>query len=344
VQQTGITPDQLTYVLQASTEDQRKARASEVLNTAGGAFDKVADFLREAVTTTTLEAVKVCEEALSPFAPAGASVAPALARVGRLVARACTRHYYEYYDEYDLVLFPILYNTDVGELAKVDILRISPEDAPRATLRPKLAGTALANFGGFLDATWRANDILWGRLDGAERLVALLLPSPEDQELRDGLTAEAQEIILREELRPSDRAELSRRFVDLLVQSSAGQALDEVLARVVRELRESTPKNARLAAALRLCLEEAVLLDYFRTRYEVDRAFDPQRAMRLLARSTGIVGEMLESLARRYQVRRESVAWVTRLGRVFWGVVEAAVPRSPWNLLTRNFIHLLYLL
>jgi hypothetical protein len=340
---TGVTPDQLTEVLRPGTEDERARRAAALLGTADGAFGRVAEFLREALEHAMYEAKKECAENLDLFAPPERPDESALARLGRLAARACTRHYYDYYDEYDLVLFPILYGLEVGELAKVDILRISPEDAPRETPLPKLAGTALASFGAFFDAAWRANDILWGRLDGAERLVAILLPGPDNQRLRDGLTAEAQEIILREELRPSDRAELSRRFVDVLVQASAGLTLDEVLTRVVRELRTATPRNARLNAVLRLCLEEAALLEYFRTRYEVDRRFDPQQTLRLLARSTRIVGEMLEGLARRYQVRQESVAWVTRLGRVFWGIVEAAVPRSPWNLLTRNFIHLLYL-
>jgi patatin-related protein len=344
VRQTGLTPDELTDVLQAASEDERTARAARLLDAPDRHFDDVAAFLRDAVKQSTFAAFQECARILDPFAPAGAPGEPALARLGRLTARACARHYYDYYDEYDLILFPILYDTEVGELAKVDILRISPEDAPRETARPKLAGTALAAFGAFFDATWRANDILWGRLDGAERLVAILLPGPENQEFRDGLTTEAQEIILREELRPSDRAELSRRFVDVLVQASAGLTLDEILARVVRELRQATPRNARLNAVLRLCLEEAALLNYFRTGYEVDRAFDPQQTLRLLARSTRIVGQMLEGLARRYQVRQESVAWVTRLGRIFWGMVEAAVPRGPWNLLTRNFIYLLYLL
>jgi hypothetical protein len=38
----------------------------------------------------------------------------------------------------------------------------------------KLAGLTLGHFGGFLKRSWRSNDWLWGRLDGAEHLVRLL--------------------------------------------------------------------------------------------------------------------------------------------------------------------------
>ncbi len=39
----------------------------------------------------------------------------------------------------------------------------------------KLAGMKLAHFAGFLKQSWRANDWLWGRLDGAEHILASLL-------------------------------------------------------------------------------------------------------------------------------------------------------------------------
>lgn len=39
----------------------------------------------------------------------------------------------------------------------------------------KLAGAQLANFGGFYKKSWRANDWMFGRLDGAERIARILL-------------------------------------------------------------------------------------------------------------------------------------------------------------------------
>ena len=36
------------------------------------------------------------------------------------------------------------------------------------------------HFGGFFSADWRRNDILWGRLDAAERLISALWPASAD--------------------------------------------------------------------------------------------------------------------------------------------------------------------
>jgi patatin-related protein len=322
----------------------RRQGAADLAVPTATTFQAVMDFFRQCVREVTFEAARDCMSILNSFAPPRAPKEPLLSRLGRLAARACARHYYSYYDEYDLVLFPILYQTDVGEIAKVDIFRVSPEDTCEGALLRRLAGTALANFGAFFDAYWRANDILWGRMDGAQRLFDVLLPGPDNKELHDDLLAQAHAAILREVLRPSDQAELSRRLAEALVQASAGLALNEILNRVVPELRQATSRDAKLAAVLRLCLEDQALLDYFRDRYEVDRAFDPQRTLRLLARSTQIVGAMLEGLARRYQVNEQFAAWVTRIGRLFWGIVEVAMPRSTWSLFTHNLLNLLLLM
>jgi hypothetical protein len=97
--------------------------------------------------------------------------------------------YFSQFDDYDQVSFPILFGNDVGETDVVDLLRISPEDATslineraeryKPNGRTKLAGTVLHHFGAFLDQVWRQNDILWGRLDGSERLITAMLPEPE---------------------------------------------------------------------------------------------------------------------------------------------------------------------
>src|SRR5262249_48205512 len=74
--------------------------------------------------------------------------------------------YYERFDEYDQMSFPLYYDTGTGEPATVEVLRVSPEDAPSlinelgdkgdaGRQRQKLAGTALFHFGAFLDAQWR---------------------------------------------------------------------------------------------------------------------------------------------------------------------------------------------
>ncbi|MEP0919161.1 patatin-like protein [Leptolyngbya sp. DQ-M1] len=65
---------------------------------------------------------------------------------------------------------------------QLEIFRISPNDAQLGfSCRPpenKLAGDQLKAFGGFFKKNWRSNDILWGRLDGLNRLVEATL-TPE---------------------------------------------------------------------------------------------------------------------------------------------------------------------
>jgi len=61
----------------------------------------------------------------------------------------------------------------------VELLQVSA-DVPTSfggpdAARDKLAGAQLANFGAFLKRSWRANDWMFGRLDGAERLSRILL-------------------------------------------------------------------------------------------------------------------------------------------------------------------------
>jgi len=48
---------------------------------------------------------------------------------------------------------------------------LHPVDGPGA---PKLRGTAVDHFGGFLHREWRENDYLWGRLDTAEIIMGMI--------------------------------------------------------------------------------------------------------------------------------------------------------------------------
>ncbi len=51
---------------------------------------------------------------------------------------------------------------------------------PPAAAKDKLTGVGLGHFAGFYRRAWRANDFMWGRLDGAARVVDLLLDQPPE--------------------------------------------------------------------------------------------------------------------------------------------------------------------
>jgi hypothetical protein len=95
------------------------------------------------------------------------------------------------------------FGTNIGEPDQVDIVRIAPEDADRlvdevAARRRKLKGLVVAHFGAFLDRDWRVSDLLWGRLDAAERIITRLLPLAANEPLRCPLIEDAQNAILHE--------------------------------------------------------------------------------------------------------------------------------------------------
>ncbi|HEX5431732.1 MAG TPA: DUF3376 domain-containing protein, partial [Bryobacteraceae bacterium] len=117
--------------------------------------------------------------------------------------------YFEHYEDYDQIVFPILYETGAGEAEPAEVFRISPKDAPSLIneqdpkeRRRKLAGTALFHFGAFLNRDWRSNDILWGRLDGAERIISSILPRGSEDTAR--LIRKAHLAIIREHFHTDD--------------------------------------------------------------------------------------------------------------------------------------------
>ena len=149
-------------------------------------------------------------------------------------------YYYQNYDEYDRIIFPIIYGTEIGEAAKVDIVRISPEDATalineRETGCYKLAGTALGHFGAFLDPLWRRNDIMWGRLDGAERIITALLPN--DRELARQLVGEAHAAIVHEAIARIGANEAKDLICEAGMRTRSGNAEPNLITQFIENLK-----------------------------------------------------------------------------------------------------------
>jgi patatin-related protein len=105
---------------------------------------------------------------------------------------------------WDVLLYPIQALSDVGERDHVEIVRVSPRDTHRIPVphvpdQPKkLVGAQSHHFGAFLSRKGREQDYLWGRLDGAERLIGILLADAEETD-RDRWCNEAFRAILEED-------------------------------------------------------------------------------------------------------------------------------------------------
>ncbi len=87
---------------------------------------------------------------------------------------------FQQFKKLDQVVYPFEYLADIQEKELIETIRISPDDAQMGfgkgqSLDAKLAGNTLAAFGGFFKKSWRSNDILWGRLDGLNRIVEALV-------------------------------------------------------------------------------------------------------------------------------------------------------------------------
>jgi patatin-related protein len=263
--------------------------------------------------------------------------------------------YFSQFDDFDQISFPIMYGVEEGESDVVEIIRISPDDAttlinerkekrdsPEGTGRRKLAGSALHHFGAFLDRTWRQNDIMWGRLDGAERLVTALLPDPDHKELRTELIRQAHTSILIDEMPPANRRELGNLMSDALVRASAGEPIESAVQKVLANLDAGSSVRTRLHNVMSNTLADAELLKFIATGYEVNRKLDSKMMLRAISRSTQVIGHVFEDVANQNSLDGKSLAWIARAGQVFWGLIEVAVPGSILNLLALHWLRLLY--
>jgi patatin-related protein len=81
--------------------------------------------------------------------------------------------------EVDRQLFLLQEGAGFESMDMIRVVRFSPLDAQRCLskgrVKNKVRGSALASFGGFFNRSWRANDIMMGRLDAACLLVECLL-------------------------------------------------------------------------------------------------------------------------------------------------------------------------
>jgi patatin-related protein len=273
----------------------------------------------------------------------------------RRAAEWAAAFYFRKFPYYDIVAFPMLKSHEIGEeIDPVEVLRISPEDAQALSAAGgrKLGGSTLMHFGAFLDRTWRKNDILWGRLDGAERLITCLLSGTAHEGERERLIADAHraifEEVLQETLGPKDPAKVRQRgreMLDLLTASMLGKEPRD-RSRVNEKLsRALTQKEiARmLEGVLKGNLDAERIRDLFRG-HQIDRRLEPRPALQAIARSIEVVGRMLEAIAQDFSAQgrgRRAAAWITRVGRLLWGLVEAATPHSLARTFFRHWLVLI---
>lgn len=102
----------------------------------------------------------------------------------------------------DLIGFPLMDAAGLEDLIPVDVMRISPADATVLSSDPyRLKSRGLGAFMGFLRRPAREHDLMWGRLDGAERLIGLFVKAasktPEISPALEALAAQSRRNVTR---------------------------------------------------------------------------------------------------------------------------------------------------
>ncbi|MBC7932170.1 MAG: patatin-like protein [Rubrivivax sp.] len=243
------------------------------------------------------------------------------------------RFYYLYFEDFDQVSFPIFYSTDVGEETdEIEIFRVSPDDADslvneRDDLgkagKSKLAGTALAHFGAFFDEGYRRNDILWGRLDGAERIISALLPGDGNKSLRDYLVEKAHKAIITEKL---TEVVVGLKQEDTELAGGIEKALGEGvrLSDEMRERLRASSVSPLWRSYLLISLEknsEGRVKDFkkdfkaaFIESYDAERAFSRWRKIGLYRKGGYVLLKLLLKNIRQLARKLKAVRWLILVG------------------------------
>lgn len=234
----------------------------------------------EPLSTAELESAKLALDrrlALlhAEAAPAGDNVLAISDRYELAAARAYGKSFEKAYAGYEVLdhwLFPLEFVAGLHERDVIRVTRLSPLDAQRGLckrdLADKLCGDSLGHFGAFFKRSWRSNDILWGRLDGACQLVETLA---EREWLAATLSAQRGHAICGCD-RATPPGERSARVWGWLethaIFPRAGKTIRRAIAEELARLLDVAFANERPAEETR-----AALLAHFETAWS--RLVDP---------------------------------------------------------------------
>jgi patatin-related protein len=256
--------------------------------------------------------------------------------------------HYQYFDCHDMQVFTVMQDQLIGEGTAVEIYRVSPLDAIllRTNADPsgidKLAGAALFAFGAFLSEDWRRNDMMWGRLDGAERIIGALLPDESDGPLRRQLCEQAFSIIIKEEFTPAKCADLIRPLMEYLRQriDPAGKTADQFLREATRDSEQNCPEVVR--QLLKSIEDSSEQLQVFRAYYvkPADPAVD--KSLERLRRTFRIFGNMLKELDGGTGPFTSIGGTLASFGAALTRFAEFSIPQKLSNVFLHYALQLLY--
>jgi hypothetical protein len=158
---------------------------------------------------------------------------------------------------------------------------------------------------------------MWGRLDGAERIISTLLP---DSPQRTELLLRAWLAILKENLDPLNLKSLRDRL------GSSWEAFETAEAPSLEQMTKLQQE----------------LQTFFERHYTLDLEFSPQTTLNAMGRSINVLGSLLDGLGQKHPGVQTPAFWLTRLGKIFMDIMQVAIPGSLPGLFFRHWIKVIY--
>jgi hypothetical protein len=103
-------------------------------------------------------------------------------------------------------------------------------------------------------------------------------------------------------------------------------------------------KNYDVAENIKTLIDDNAFRQHYVDSFPVRSKLDPESTVKTAARATTVIGKMLEGLSSTRNAPTKPALWIARLGRIFWALVEVAVPRSFAELFFHHWLKLIYFL
>ena len=344
-----IGEEELLYIIAPPPEDDQFERAVKLYERLKPMLEHAAERLAASLQKKFREVSEAILGKKPPAEPYGALQKEGYAQFGS-EAQDSIAELLEDYNNFarrDSVMLPYLSGTGIEETGEIGIFRISPADAklcPAGDGQPerKLAGIQLGHFGAFLSREWRQNDIMWGRLDGAERIIAALLPDAGDERLRKDLVGRAQAAILEEELTPDVLFAWLAQYVKRNIGPAASEA--ELRREVMSIVSRSGTDPAIVILRDLLGGGRGANYNQFAEKYyALPSGPEPKEMLDWAGRATTIAGEMFKGLKGGGTTLSSIASRLKVLGILLTQSVRFATPNSLRDVLLHYWLQLLML-
>jgi predicted acylesterase/phospholipase RssA len=261
----------------------RKLCVANEKDTALASLDSVAEAKQLGVAAVLRSGTDLFKDAYDGLTDAGRGPLPSAALLFGAAPESWYEHFLEhalaievirrsFSDDFDIEAAQKLHVAQLTPLVSTPLLAANPSIEPGpCTPEEKLTGIRLAHFSAFYRSSWRANDFMWGRLDGASHAVRILVDAARAAALIDHSPPPAQR--LTEALLPAgddphdiDERRLITELLDTAVTSdgtvpSAAELAGPLETAIAADLAPDTGSGALTRLVVTRALQYQILVD-----------------------------------------------------------------------------------